>query len=546
MESVKIARHFRRKITPENRHKVYQRISEPSKPTGSFYLLVCLSAVIATFGLLANSTAVVIGAMLVAPLMSPIFGIALGITMGDRQLLKTAFWAEIAGIALAVALPVFIGLIPLRPDFGTEIMARTQPTIYDVLIALASGLAGAYALVNEKISPALPGVAIATALVPPLASCGLNIAAGNWTLAWGAFLLFAVNFVAIEFAAASMFTWFGVVNFPLATNGTLVKAVFQRLGISLLILLFAASFMTQTLIKVVSDRKLDKNIRLVLTEQLDNFAGARLSDIKFDKSGTGLQVMATVITPQEFEPSKVAQLESTLKSNIDPTTRLIVRSVVSKDSDSNGPVFLSQQDLVRRQQINDETSFLNMVSQIISQSITAVSGAQVTDVSITEQDGLSHVTVTVRTPHAITPAEVQFMEQYLRDEVDQQIELVVRSVITTDADANGYMYIPPDFTATLDEADLDLYRRLLNEVTWYLSDQVTGVMIEKLSFEHVTDDTIQVHATVKTPVTIGPTLVASLQNHLVRNVDPRVRVTVDSTVGGIATADQLYQTTGGE
>lgn len=545
MDQVSFAQKLHRNMTPERRKNIYQRISDPSRPSGAYYLLVCLSAVIATFGLLANSTAVVIGAMLVAPLMSPIFGIALGLSMGDRRLFKTAILAELAGIILAVALPVLIGLIPLRPEFGAEILARTQPTVYDVLIALASGLAGAYALVNEKISPALPGVAIATALVPPLASCGLNVAAGNWTLAGGAFLLFAVNFIAIEFAAAFMFTWFGVVDFPRASNGTLIRAVFQRLGISLLILLLAATFMTQTLIKIVGDRKLDKDIRTVLTTQLAAYAGARLSDVKFDTTDDGLQVMAMVITPQEFDPFKVTKLEEALQSSVSPDTRLIVRSVISKDSDHNGPVFISQQDIDLRQQINEETDYMNRISQVISEHIISVTGAQVTDVAKSNQDEIPYVTVTVRTPQAITPAEVQYIQQYLQNEVDDKIRLIVRSVITTDADADHYLYVPPDFTATLQGEDIELYQKLLNEVTWYLSDQETGIMVEKLSFEHTSADTIRVYATVKTPVTLGSSLVNNLQNHLIQSIDPRIKIIVNSKVGGTATAEELYQTTGG-
>jgi len=278
---------------PEARKRACRRIIDLSKPSGSFYLLVCLSAIIATYGLLANSAAVVIGAMLVAPLMGPIFGIALALSTGDRHLLKTAVFAEVVGIILAVALSTLVGLIPLRPDFGSEILARTQPTIYDVLVALASGLAGGYALVDEKISPALPGVAIATALVPPLAVCGLNLAAGDWMLAWGAFLLFLINFIAIEFAAASIFMVLGVVEFP----------HIKRLGISFIILLLATVFVTQTLINIIGDRKLDNQIREVLTKQLKTYAGARLSDIKWSQSGTALNIRTVVSLLRNSTPS---------------------------------------------------------------------------------------------------------------------------------------------------------------------------------------------------------------------------------------------------
>lgn len=173
--------------------------------------MVCLSTIIAAYGLLSNSTAVVIGAMLVAPLMGPIFGIALGLSIGDNRLLREATSSELLGVLLSVGLAALIGIATLQPDLGPEIIARTRPTIYDVLIALASGLAGAYAIADERISPALPGVAIATALVPPLATCGICLSAGFWDGARGAMLLFLVNLLAIEFAAGIIFhpVWTG-------------------------------------------------------------------------------------------------------------------------------------------------------------------------------------------------------------------------------------------------------------------------------------------------------------------------------------------------
>ena len=147
----------RRRMPQEQRRVIYQKITDLSSPSPSFHLMVCLSTIIAAFGLLSNSVAVVIGAMLVAPLMGPIFGIALSLSTGNSSLLRRALVAEIIGIMMAVGLSYIIGLVPIRPDFGSEILARTQPTIYDIIVALASGLAGAYALVDEKISPALPG-----------------------------------------------------------------------------------------------------------------------------------------------------------------------------------------------------------------------------------------------------------------------------------------------------------------------------------------------------------------------------------------------------
>jgi len=497
---------------------------------------VCLSAIIATFGLLANSTAVVIGAMLVAPLMGPIFGIALSLATGDRRLLKVALFAEIVGVILAIGLPALIGLIPLRPDFGSEILARTQPTIYDVLIALASGLAGAYALVDEKISPALPGVAIATALVPPLAACGLNIAAGNWVQAWGAFLLFLVNFIAIEFAAASIFMLFGLVEFNKIGNSSPIKAVIQRLGISFLILLLATTFMTRTLIKIVGERKLDKEIRTVLTNQMNTYAGARLSDIKFDQGYDGLQVIAVVITPQEFDPTRVASMEKALQKDVNLNTQLIVRSVISKDADRNGPVFISSEEIKRRNLYDQETEFMNRVSLILSEQIKTINGAQVIDVTKDLENGAQVITVSIRTPTAITPTEVQNIQQHLNSEVDATLKLVIRSILTKDADAQQFLDSSNDFYNQLQGADLDLYNRLQNEVTWYLSQEIAGITVADLNFQQV-DQTLNVYASVNTPLTVNPALVSKLQKHLQTYIDPKIKITVRSMVGGTATAD---------
>ena len=123
------------------------QIARASRAQPSFYLLVVLSTTIAAFGLLANSTAVIIGAMLVAPLMHPIFGIGLGLTAGSRPLFFRALAAEAAGALLCVLLALVIGVVSPHPPFGSELLARTQPTIYDMIVAVASGAVALWRLV---------------------------------------------------------------------------------------------------------------------------------------------------------------------------------------------------------------------------------------------------------------------------------------------------------------------------------------------------------------------------------------------------------------
>lgn len=160
---------------------------------------------IASIGLNVNSTAVVIGAMLISPLMGPIMGVGYGVGIYDLALTRRAL--KNLGIATLIALltsTVYFALTPLH-GVQSELLSRTTPTIWDVLIALFGGLAGILAATRAEKTNVVPGVAIATALMPPLCTAGFGLATGNWRFFFGAFYLFTINCVFIAFAA-TMFT----------------------------------------------------------------------------------------------------------------------------------------------------------------------------------------------------------------------------------------------------------------------------------------------------------------------------------------------------
>ena len=203
-----IIRHFR--ITRARFEIVRRDISEGSEPGVRFYIMVAVSTGIACYGLMANSTAVVIGAMLVAPLMTPIFGMSLALVRGDTRLLGRAVQAEVVGVATSVAMGVLLGWSVGDFQATPEMLARTQPNLFDLLVAVLSGFAGAYAMIDEKISPALPGVAIATAIVPPLANSGLCFSIGEFKGGMGSFFLFFANFLSILLVASATFTASGM------------------------------------------------------------------------------------------------------------------------------------------------------------------------------------------------------------------------------------------------------------------------------------------------------------------------------------------------
>lgn len=171
-----------------------------SPSASRFWVLLVLASIIATAGVVADSTATVIGAMIVAPLMTPILGIALAVVMGDRHALLRSVAYVVGGALVVILIAWVIGSITANIDAyaaNSQVSARISPRLIDLLAALATGTVGAFALVRRDISDTLPGVAIAISLVPPLAVVGLLIGVGRYSDASQALLLFGTNVAAI-------------------------------------------------------------------------------------------------------------------------------------------------------------------------------------------------------------------------------------------------------------------------------------------------------------------------------------------------------------
>jgi uncharacterized hydrophobic protein (TIGR00271 family) len=171
-----------------------------SRSSSRFWVLLVLASVIATAGVVADSTATVIGAMIVAPLMTPILGVAVGLVLADHRPLVRSSLLVVLGALAVVAIAFAIGAVVHPPDdyaTNSQVVARISPRFIDLVAALATGLVGAFALVRSDISDTLPGVAIAISLVPPLAVVGLLLQVQRYADAMQALLLFGTNVAAI-------------------------------------------------------------------------------------------------------------------------------------------------------------------------------------------------------------------------------------------------------------------------------------------------------------------------------------------------------------
>ena len=174
-----------------------------------FWVQLVLASAIAAGGVIGNSTPAVIGAMIIAPLGTPIYGLALGAVIGERHEIRRSLLLLIGGIAINILVGVLIGLVSVNRmplDVNPQIVGRTAPTLLDLGIAIATGLAGSFALSRKDVSDILAGVAIAISLVPVLAVVGITLGSGRSDLAQGAFILFLANAAAILVAGTVVFT----------------------------------------------------------------------------------------------------------------------------------------------------------------------------------------------------------------------------------------------------------------------------------------------------------------------------------------------------
>ena len=294
--------HLFPRLNVEEQLEMRETVTHSARPGVNYFVLIVLSCIIATLGLLLNSGAVVIGAMLVAPLMSPILAFSLGLVLGDVRLMRLSLEAVFKGVALAIIVAVFVGVLSPFKQLTGEIMARTHPTLLDLAVALASGMAGAYALARKDVSAALPGVAIAVALMPPLAVMGLGLSLGNAQVAGGAFLLFATNVGSISLAGAIVFMLLGI--HPQTWQPETQRQVWHRLSGFTLLLLVIAIPLVVIMGGVMRDTATRQAIREVLETQIAS-QGGELDEFEYRTERDDLVVVVTLRSVHPLDQTAV-------------------------------------------------------------------------------------------------------------------------------------------------------------------------------------------------------------------------------------------------
>ena len=307
-----------------------------AESSSNYYLLLFFSGAIATFGLLSGSSATVIGAMIVAPLMGPITAIAFALIMANRKLLRRSSLSLAIGSLLTVVTAALIAQITGIEELTSEILARTQPTLLDLGVALAAGAAGALAKSRRGISDALPGVAIAVALVPPLSVVGVGIAVGSATVFAGALLLFLTNLVGIIFSGGLVFLALRYGSVRRAKRGmTIAVATLACLGIPL-----SLSF---------QDLSIKKQARISVNElirQSSPFSDTNIQSIEISREDDTLVIYLDVAAlPNAISADQVDQVRDLIATEVKRPITLKVSVIPIEEFVSNAPLSESRSSL---------------------------------------------------------------------------------------------------------------------------------------------------------------------------------------------------------
>lgn len=409
--------------------KTIEQISSGVTFHGANLWVLVFAVFIASLGLNVNSTAVIIGAMLISPLMGPIVGMGLGIGISDLALLKRSIKNYLVATGISVLTATLYFLITPLTEAQSELLARTSPTLYDVLIALCGGAAGILALSTRGSGNVIPGVAIATALMPPLCTAGYGLAMGEPSFFFGAFYLYFINTVFITlttFVGVRMLR-FKQKQFIDAARMVTVKRYI--IGIVVLTMLPAA-YMT---VQIIRQSVLENNSNRFVRNELA-FKGTQIISQQFDAKHKTLNIVAVgkIISKEE-----IAKAEKMLESyNLEDYKLHIIQGLQSDSlllanqqySYSSGNTQASQQKLIEQvaqlgeleQQLNAYQQYATLTKEVRTElkamcpSAKSISISRVTEAKTDTAASQEYVMAVVNCSRALSNPDRQRLQEWLK------------------------------------------------------------------------------------------------------------------------------------
>ncbi len=303
----------------DDKAKTQERVTKEINFTGANIWILACAILVASVGLNVNSAAVIIGAMLISPLMGPIVGAGFALGIYDFDLLKTSLRNLAIATVVSLAVSTFYFFVSPFKDVQSELLARTTPNIYDILIAFFGGIVGAIAITRVEKGNPIPGVAIATALMPPLCTAGYGLATGNWAYFLGAFYLYCINCVFIGIATFAIIKF---LKYPAKKmiNPIQQKRVRQSITWLTIVMLLPSSYLAYNLYR---EQEFRKRTELFLDREFTQ-NGDVIVYRKTHVSSKPKRVELAFLS-RRFEAEEIKQLNEKLEKAVDESVNLIIR-----------------------------------------------------------------------------------------------------------------------------------------------------------------------------------------------------------------------------
>lgn len=418
----------------ENEKDVIERVSKDASFRGANLWVLIFAIFLASLGLNVNSTAVIIGAMLISPLMGPIVGMGLAMGIQDFELLKRSVKNYFITTIISVLTAMVYFLISPLSQAQSELLARTSPTLYDVLIALFGGAAGIVAMSTKGKGNVIPGVAIATALMPPLCTAGFGLATGSAQYFFGAFYLFFINSVFIALA-----TYLGsrLMKFEhkVVTDKERHKIVSRWILAIVVITMTPATIMT---INIINKSIFDRNVQSFINKEIKQ-SGTKILSYDISKQDTTIRIIAV---GKEISESSIASASEKLKENgLGKYKIQVIQTANSSENNDNGSDYTKiiqnerilidelEKELNSYKTIDSYSEKIKSEIQVLYPNISSIALAQANNVSTKRNESSKKIYAIIKVDNKdnLSEEEENKIKSWLKARIKaNNIELIIR------------------------------------------------------------------------------------------------------------------------
>ncbi len=422
-------RYFNLMHDKEDEHAVIEQVKGSIAFRGTNLWILMFAILIASLGLNVNSTAVIIGAMLISPLMGPIIGMGLSVGISDFDLMKQSLKNYGVATLISVLTATLYFFISPLSEARSELLARTAPTLYDVLIAFCGGAAGVLALTTKSKGQVIPGVAIATALMPPLCTAGYGLATAQWSYFFGAFYLFFINTV---FIALSTFMGVKLLRFHAYTN---IKPELAQRGrrlvwIVVVVTMIPAAIMT---VNIVKDNVMERNVQHFVERELAQ-SGTQILSTAAEHDTLRVVAVGRTITDAEVASARGRMADYGLKGygltviqgsdaeSVEALSRQINNIVSSSDAAARR---LNAQVAELEHQLENYSQYDTLTVHLVAE--VGPLFPQVESIAVGRIGGGTVALVAMKKGAALAAADRSRMEEWLKARCnDDALEVVMR------------------------------------------------------------------------------------------------------------------------